>query len=313
MLTYKDIPQEQFDYIFNNYRKFSFAELGEQLSYSKDDIQNIVATWRKEHNHYPLPRMKYSDFSESWKQEVIDFYLSHSLHNTQLYFFTQNKFIRQFLEEKGLSEHTRAQTLEFTRVEHYGSHEAYVKAMVANTVKTSQERYGVDNYAKTKESKDKQVTKFIENYGVDNPMKCDEVKQTYMDNMLEKRGVYWPQQDPKVLQKRLDTCDERYGGHGWGSKQLYETFLDTMEQKYGARHWIGSPELIAKVNAKCQATYGVDWPCLYPEVRNAFSNDSGPNRLFAELLDKNNIEYQREFGLGTYSFDFKIEKIENFN
>ena len=306
MLTYKDIPQEQFEYIFNNYRKFSFNELAEQLNYSKEDVRNILATWRDDFNHYPLPRMKYKDFSESWKQEVIEFYSNHSLNNTLLYFFTQGKFIRQFLEERGIREHTRAETLEFTHIENHGSHEAYVEAMVANTIKTSQERYGVDNYAKTQESKDKQVTKFIENYGVDNPMKCNEVKQTYMDNMLEKRGVCWPQQDPAVLQKRLDTCDERYGGHGWGSKQLYETFLDTMEQKYGARHWIGSPELVAKVNAKCQATYGVDWPCLYPEVRNAFSNDSGPNRLFAELLDKNNIKYQREFGLGTYSFDFKI-------
>ena len=85
MLTYKDISQEQFDYIFNNYRKFSFAELGEQLSYSKDDIHSILATWREEHNHYPLPRMKYSDFSESWKTEVLEFYSNHSLNNTLLY------------------------------------------------------------------------------------------------------------------------------------------------------------------------------------------------------------------------------------
>ena len=73
MLTYKDIPQEQFDYIFNNYRKFSFAELGKQLGYSNGDIQNILATWRNDNFKMPLPRMKYSDFSESWKTEVLEF------------------------------------------------------------------------------------------------------------------------------------------------------------------------------------------------------------------------------------------------
>lgn len=306
MLTYKDIPQEQFDYIFNNYRKFSFAELGEQLNYSKDDIHSILETWREEHNHYPLPRMKYSDFSESWKTEVLEFYSNHSLNNTLLYFFTQGKFIRQFLEERGLREHTRAETLEFTHIENHGSHEAYVEHMVESIKKTSQERYGVDNFASTDEAKRRCRQTCQEKFGTDNPMQAEEVKQTFMNNMFDKRGVYWPQQDPDTLQKRLDTCDERYGGHGWGSKQLYETFLDTMEQKYGARHWSGSPELVAKVNAKCQETYGVDWPCLYPEVRNAFSNDSGPNREFEQLLIQNNIEYQREFGLGTYSYDFKV-------
>ena len=307
MLTYKDIPQEQFDYIFKNYRKFSFAELGEQLCYSKDDIHSILETWREEHNHYPLPRMKYSDFSESWKTEVLEFYSNHSLNNTLLYFFTQGKFIRQFLEERGLREHTRAETLEFTHIENHGSHEAYVEHMVENIKKTSIERYDVDNYAKTQESKDKQVATYRKNLGVDNPMKSEEVKEIYKANMREAHGCDWPQQVPEFLQKRLDTCDERYGGHGWGSKQLYETSFDTMEQKYGARHWRYSPELTAKVNAKCQETNGVDWPCLYPEVRLAFSNDSEPNRKFSELLDKNNIEYQREFGLGTYSFDFRID------
>ena len=94
MLTYKDISQEQFDYIFNNYRKFSFAELEEQLGYSKEDIQHILATWRNENFKMPLPRMKYSDFSESWKTEVLEFYSNHSLNNTLLYFFTQGKFMK---------------------------------------------------------------------------------------------------------------------------------------------------------------------------------------------------------------------------
>ena len=306
MLTYKEIPQEQFDYIFNNYRKFSFTELGEQLSYSKDDIQNILATWRNDNFKMPLPRMKYPDFSESWKTEVLEFYANHSLNNTLLYFFTQGKFIRQFLEERGLREHTRAETLEFTHIENHGSHEAYVEHMVENIRKTSLERYDVDNYAKTQESKDKQVATYRKNLGVDNPMKSKEIKEIYKANMRETHNCDWPQQDPEVLQKRLDTCDKLYEGRGWGSKQIYNTFLNNFEDKYGARHWRGSEELTAKVNATCQEKHGVDWPCLYPEVRNAFSNDSGPNREFEQLLILNNIEYQREFGLGTYSYDFKV-------
>ena len=212
MKSYKDITNEELLFIKENYRALTFKELGDALSITAQEVQHIIATWREAVPRVQFKHTRFEEHSEAWKNDVAEYYKTHSLSQTSLYFFTRTDFIRQVLMEHNISEHDRAESLNLTRVEHYGSHEAYVAAMVENTKKTSQERYGVDNYAKTKESKDKQVTRFIENYGVDNPMKCDEVKQTYMDNMLERRGVCWPQQDPEILQKRLDTNERLYGG-----------------------------------------------------------------------------------------------------
>lgn len=47
---------------------------------------------------------------------------------------------------------------------------------------------------------------------------------------------------------------------------------------------------------------------MYPEVK-IMSNDSRPNREFAELLSKNNISYEREFGIGRKAFDFRVGNI----
>lgn len=306
MLSYTDVPEEIFQYIFKNYRKLSYSELSEKLSISIDDVQNILATWKSDFNHYPLPRIKYEEFSDKWKAEMIEFYKTHSFNTTINYFFVQGKFIRQCLAEHNIPEHTRAEALNLTRLEHYGSHENYVAEMVKHSRETSYDRYGTDNFAKTEEFVVKSKATCMKNFGVDNPMKSEDVKQTFQENMLAKTGHRWPQQVPEVLEKRLNTCKERHGGSGWASPTIYETFLDTMDERYHGRHWRESDILTARVQQTCREKHDVDWPCLYPEVRLSMSNDSGPNREFEELLQSNRIEYEREFGIGRYSYDFKV-------
>ena len=45
---------------------------------------------------------------------------------------------------------------------------------------------------------------------------------------------------------------------------------------------------------------------MRPEAR-CFTNNSRPNILFEELLKDNNIEFEREFPIEKYSYDFKID------
>lgn len=51
--------------------------------------------------------------------------------------------------------------------------------------------------------------------------------------------------------------------------------------------------------------YGVDWACQRPEARLKGQN-SLANTAFEELLISNNLEYTREFPIGSYSYDFKV-------
>ena len=54
--------------------------------------------------------------------------------------------------------------------------------------------------------------------------------------------------------------------------------------------------------------YGVEALCQRKECRLK-GNDSKPNRAFAEKLTSANIEFEREFVIGKFSYDFKVGNI----
>ena len=60
--------------------------------------------------------------------------------------------------------------------------------------------------------------------------------------------------------------------------------------------------------ATCLKKYGVIYPCLTSKCRDANYNIvSNINIEFEELLQQHNINYSREFVLGKYAYDFKVE------
>lgn len=64
---------------------------------------------------------------------------------------------------------------------------------------------------------------------------------------------------------------------------------------------------LEKARQTCLERYGVDWACQRQEARLKGQNSSA-NIEFEELLKNNNIDYEREFPIGSYSYDFKIGK-----
>jgi hypothetical protein len=66
-----------------------------------------------------------------------------------------------------------------------------------------------------------------------------------------------------------------------------------------------SSESLEKARQTCLERYGVEWACQRQEARLKGQNSSA-NIEFEELLKENNISYEREFPIGSYSYDFKI-------
>jgi hypothetical protein len=66
-----------------------------------------------------------------------------------------------------------------------------------------------------------------------------------------------------------------------------------------------SSESLEKARQTCLERYGVEWACQRQEARLKGQNSSA-NLEFEELLKENNISYEREFPIGSYSYDFKI-------
>lgn len=309
MKTYKDLTNDELKFILEKYRQLSFGELAEQLGTTAHDVHMAIREWRSTCKNAPLARVPIAKYSDRWKREVVDYYHNHSLSSTVYYFFTQNSVVRDILKEYDVPEHDRATSLNFSKIEQYGSVETYNQHMIQKQKQTSMMRYGVDNFAKTDLFKEKSVATSQQNYGVDNPMQSDVVKQHYMNACIEKHGVPWPQMNSKILQKRMNTNNYRYGGSGWKSPQLRKKSIQTFVDRYGGTHWKSSPKLVERINQTCRNKHGVDWPCLYPEVRNSFSTDSIPNKTFAAMLETHSIEFEREFGINRYLYDFRVGNV----
>ena len=66
-----------------------------------------------------------------------------------------------------------------------------------------------------------------------------------------------------------------------------------------------SVESLEKARQTCLERYGVNWACQRQEARLKGQN-SIANLEFEKLLKENNIIYDREFPIGSYSYDFKV-------
>lgn len=84
----------------------------------------------------------------------------------------------------------------------------------------------------------------------------------------------------------------------------------TYQEKYGVDYYFHTQEYIDKVKETCQAKYGVDFPCMTDNCIDAQGmKESKYNSDFADLLKVNNISYEQEFKLGTYSYDFRVGEV----
>ena len=166
----------------------------------------------------------------------------------------------------------------------YGvSHISRLNDVKAKKQKSLLEHYGVDNPSKSKEIQDKKKDIFLKKYGVDNPMKSEEVKSKFRDNYNAKYGVDNPFQLDVVKDKIKETNRENLGvDYPTQCQEVRDKVRDTFMERYGVPYTF----MLSK-----------EW---------LDTNDSKPNRDFAELLDNNNIRYEREFRCGKYSYDFKV-------
>ncbi len=98
-------------------------------------------------------------------------------------------------------------------------------------------------------------------------------------------------------------------GAGWNHEKIKQTLKD----KYGVEN-ISQLDSVKKqsresMNKTCLEKYGVMWNCMLDQCKNSIGSKgthTKANDDFASLLDSFDIEYEREFSLVKYIYDFKI-------
>ena len=194
-----------------------------------------------------------------------------------------------------------------TNLDRYGSVCSAQSDVVKEKIKaTNLKKYGVEYSFQAEVVKEKIKATSLERYGVDNPSKSEVIKSKIVESNRKNLGVDYPMQSKDVMDKSRATSLEKYGTEYPNQSDIVKSKIDasTLEH-YGVNRACKLDEFKQKVVDTNRERYGVDYTCLLYSGKLK-GNDSSYNRSFAELLDINNITYEREFLLQKYSYDFKV-------
>ena len=150
-----------------------------------------------------------------------------------------------------------------------------------NLVKTLEEKYGVDNIAKLKETQDKIKETNRKRYGVDFYTQTEEYKDKVKKTSLDKYGTDHHLKNKEVIEKRKETCLEKYG---------VDNVSKTEEVKRKISDSLKSIDLFKSYYEKT----GYHNPQNNPEVRsksNRSKISSEPENKVERLLQEYSIKY----------------------
>lgn len=113
--------------------------------------------------------------------------------------------------------------------------------------KTCLEKYGTDNYSKTKECKLKVKKTNLEKFGVDCYAKTDIFKERFKETCLEKYGVDNPSKSKNIKEKRKKTMIENHGVEYYVlHDDFFEKTKETFIKNYGVDHPMKIEEEVRK-------------------------------------------------------------------
>lgn len=216
-----------------------------------------------------------------------------------------------FLKKYGVDNPSKSKEvlvkIQKTNLDRYGVECSAQSEVVKEKIKaTNLKKYGVEYSFQAEEVKDKIKATSLERYGVDNPSKSDIIKTRIVESNRKNLGVDYPMQSKDVMDKSRVTSFEKYGTEYPNQSDIVKSKIDasTLEH-YGVNRACKLDEFKQKIVDTNRERYGVDYTCLIYSGKLK-GNDSSYNRAFAELLDDNDIKYEREFLLQKYSYDFKV-------
>ena len=227
----------------------------------------------------------------SKKEKIINYYKNHTRKETAQKFNVSDWEMKSFLTKIGYKKSkeeiclTKKQGAETRATNLYAKYGVYNITQLPETMEkirqTCLKKYGGTNPMSSPKTMEKREQTCLERYGVTNVFQHQEVKNKIKEYNIKHYGVENPCQRQEIKDKIKNTNLEMYGNE---NLFLSETFKNKMIQKYGVPYF-----------------------CMTYECRKHSKNNSKPNMKFELWLKEKNIEFEREFTLENYSYDFRIQ------
>ena len=134
---------------------------------------------------------------------------------------------------------------------------------------TSLLRYGVENYAQTKECRVKMENTMESRYGVKYAFQDESFYNSYKDTCVERYGKDYRK---NFAEKASNTFYQKTGYHNpLESPNIRKKIEETCVEKYGVKNPFGSAEIKEKIKNSFIEKYGVENPNKIPEIREKIS------------------------------------------
>ena len=197
-----------------------------------------------------------------------------------------------------------------TNLEKYGVEHPLQSDDIRKKMKsTCLEKYGVEYYTQCDDYTEKAKTTNLKKYGVEHISQSEQVKNKKIETCLEHYGVQYPQQNDFIKEKTVNTNIKRYGVmHVLQDVSVRKKIKETCLEKYGVEYYAQTDDVKEKIKAANLEKYGVPYACMRPQARK-YTNNSKPNKRFAEKLKSLNVLFEQEFRIDGYSYDFKIGSV----
>jgi hypothetical protein len=165
-----------------------------------------------------------------------------------------------------------------TMIEKYGvDNYAKTKEFVGKMKETCQERYGVESFTQTASYREKTKQTCIEKYGVEHHLKSQDTREKIKSTINEKFGCDNAFQNKDIIedikQKRKQTCIERYGTETWQQSEEHKQRVHQIKQKeYDTR-----------------------------KANNTWTTSSIEERI-ADWLESEHVDFERQYRSDAYPF-----------
>ena len=259
------------------------------------------------------------------KEEFRDFYYIHSDAKVCEKFSIKKHNLQKVLDELNIEKKTKEQISAIIRNTIVSKTDEEKKEIQRRKDNTCLEKYGVRNSSMNEEVK-KNISVGINNMSDDKKSdrwnkfrntinnRTDEEKKLFSEHVSNAVHNYFENLSDEKRKEFSDTMSQAYQNLTDEQKEnRVKKGIATKKQKYGqdyfSKQFEENKEKIVQTNLE---KYNVPFYCMTQKCRSAQggnASESKPNNTFAQKLKENNIEFEREFRLGNYSYDFKINNI----
>ena len=135
----------------------------------------------------------------------------------------------------------------------------------------------------------------------------EDEKREYARIRGERSKEFWDSLSEE--RKREETQKRIEAGAGWNHDRIRRTLRERYSVDNVSQIESVKRKAIEGMNKACLEKYGLEWNCQLPQCINAIgahSSNTKPNVAFAKILDDMHIEYEREFSVGKFIYDFKV-------